>query len=320
MSSFLPWIIPPLAGALIGYLTNAIAVKMLFRPLKEIRILSIRLPFTPGILPRERHKLADSIGRMVERELLTAEILSQRLSQGSVRKALEAALAEYTESILLKPFSEWDKKIPFLITRGAQKLYPGAARVLISFLKKDNVRKKLEEQGRVFLSGAMLRLNVFQRLFVSAVNFDQTLAEKMPEIITGLIGEADQLLQSGETKKNILLLLQTELELAFNKGSIPTESGSCIQNAFNLDNESREAFNSFIAGKIIDAVKARLEPLLELVNVRTLVSERIDALDMLKVEGIVLDVLAGKLKWINIFGAFLGALIGLLEVLISRCF
>jgi uncharacterized membrane protein YheB (UPF0754 family) len=318
VSSFLPWIIPPLAGALIGYITNAIAIIMLFRPLKEIRILGMRLPFTPGILPRERHKLADSIGRMVERELLTAEILSQRLSKSDVRKALEAALAEYTESVLLKPFSEWDDKIPSLITRGAQNLYPGAAAVLISFLKRDDVRKNLEEQGRFLLSGAMLRLNVFQRFFVSAVNFEQTLAEKMSEIITDLIGKADTLLQSGETKKNALLLLQTELELAFKKGRIPAESGSCIQNTFNLNNENREAFNNFIAEKIIDAANARLGSLLELVNVRTLVSDRIDALDMLKVEGIVLDVLAGKLKWINIFGAFLGALIGLLEVLISR--
>jgi uncharacterized membrane protein YheB (UPF0754 family) len=315
VSAFLPWIIPPLAGALIGYLTNAIAIKMLFRPLKEIRVFGIRLPFTPGILPRERHKLAGSIGRMVERELLTAEILFQRLSQSGVRKALEAALAEYTEGMFLKPFSEWDKKIPSFITQGAQKLYPEAARVLILFLKKDNVRKELEEQGRVLLSGAMLRLNVFQRLFVSAVNFDQTLAGKMPEIITELIEKAERLLQSEETKKNALLLLQTELEAAFKN-----ESGSSVQSVFNLDNERREAFNNFIAEKIIDAVKARLKPLLELVNVRTLVSQRIDALDMIKVEGIVLDVLAGKLKWINIFGAFLGALIGLFEAVISRCF
>jgi uncharacterized membrane protein YheB (UPF0754 family) len=313
VSSFLPWIIPPLAGALIGYLTNAIAIKMLFRPLKEIRILGIRLPFTPGILPRERHKLADSIGRMVERELLTAEILSSRLSQSDVRKAFEAALAEYIESMFLKPFSDWDKNIPSLIIHGAQIFYPEAAAALISFLKRDVVRKKLEEQGRALLSGAMLRLTVFQRLFVSAVNFDQTLDEKMPEIITDLLDQADKLLQSGETKEKALLLLQAELESAFKKSP-----GSCIQNIFNLDIESKAAFNNFIAGKIIDAVKTRLESLLELVNVRTLVSARIDSLDMLKVEGIVLDVLAGQLKWINIFGAFLGALIGLLEILISR--
>jgi uncharacterized membrane protein YheB (UPF0754 family) len=38
MNSYLLWIIPPLAGAIIGYVTNAVAVKMLFRPLREIRV------------------------------------------------------------------------------------------------------------------------------------------------------------------------------------------------------------------------------------------------------------------------------------------
>ena len=58
MNSLLVWCIPPLAGAVIGYVTNAVAIKMLFRPLTEIRVFGIRLPFTPGILPRHRHKLA----------------------------------------------------------------------------------------------------------------------------------------------------------------------------------------------------------------------------------------------------------------------
>ncbi|MDR1636833.1 MAG: DUF445 family protein, partial [Treponema sp.] len=73
MNNWFFWLVPPLAGAFIGFLTNVLAIRMLFRPLKELRIFGIRLPFTPGILPRERRRLADSIGRMVERELLTPE-------------------------------------------------------------------------------------------------------------------------------------------------------------------------------------------------------------------------------------------------------
>jgi uncharacterized membrane protein YheB (UPF0754 family) len=48
-----------------------------------------------------------------------------------------------------------------------------------------------------------------------------------------------------------------------------------------------------------------------------MVTERIDSLDMLRVERIVLDVMADQLKWINLFGAILGALIGGSEVLLS---
>ena len=41
----------PVIGAVIGYFTNYIAVKMLFRPLKPIKIKNYTLPFTPGTYP-----------------------------------------------------------------------------------------------------------------------------------------------------------------------------------------------------------------------------------------------------------------------------
>ena len=44
-------ILPVLVGATIGYFTNFLAIKMLFRPRKEVRIKGVRLPFTPGIIP-----------------------------------------------------------------------------------------------------------------------------------------------------------------------------------------------------------------------------------------------------------------------------
>jgi hypothetical protein len=76
---------------------------MLFRPLKPVRIFGIRLPFTPGILPRERHKLADSIGSMVERKLLTPEIIRERLKREDVRDGINISIANYTGKILESP-------------------------------------------------------------------------------------------------------------------------------------------------------------------------------------------------------------------------
>jgi uncharacterized membrane protein YheB (UPF0754 family) len=52
-------------------------------------------------------------------------------------------------------------------------------------------------------------------------------------------------------------------------------------------------------------------------NIRAMVAARIDSLDMLRVERIVLDVMADQLKWINFFGAILGALIGGAQILVS---
>ena len=41
----------PVIGGIIGLITNGLAIKMLFRPYKEIYIGKFRLPFTPGLIP-----------------------------------------------------------------------------------------------------------------------------------------------------------------------------------------------------------------------------------------------------------------------------
>ena len=52
------WTIP-IAGIIIGWLTNIIAVEMLFKPRKAIKVLGYTLPFTPGLIPQNRDKMLD---------------------------------------------------------------------------------------------------------------------------------------------------------------------------------------------------------------------------------------------------------------------
>ena len=106
MNSLVFYLAPPVIGAIIGYVTNAIAIKMLFRPLYPVKIGRFQVPFTPGILPRERHKLADNIGRMVEKELLTEEIIRRRLAQDDVVEAVKQGVATATQQLLETEFQQ----------------------------------------------------------------------------------------------------------------------------------------------------------------------------------------------------------------------
>ena len=83
----------PLIGALIGYSTNLIAVKMLFRPYKQINIGKWRVPFTPGIVPRRKKKLAEAVGNAVGNRLFTGEDLKELLlSDETKKKIVDTAL------------------------------------------------------------------------------------------------------------------------------------------------------------------------------------------------------------------------------------
>lgn len=100
MEFFKTWIVPPAVGALIGYFTNWLAIKMLFRPLVPVKLGSLTLPFTPGILPRERTRLARSIGDTVAGELLTPDVLRARLVDPSMKERIRRAIFELESSLL----------------------------------------------------------------------------------------------------------------------------------------------------------------------------------------------------------------------------
>ncbi|WP_370453003.1 DUF445 domain-containing protein [Sporosarcina sp. BI001-red] len=68
-----------LIGAVIGGLTNHLAIKMLFRPHEAKYIGKWRVPFTPGLIPKRRDELAMQLGRTVTNYLLTPDTFRKRL-------------------------------------------------------------------------------------------------------------------------------------------------------------------------------------------------------------------------------------------------
>jgi uncharacterized membrane protein YheB (UPF0754 family) len=70
----------PLVGALIGWLTNVLAVKMLFRPYKPWVIPLIKYEIR-GLLPKRHQELAILVGQVVEKELLSSEDIVAELKE-----------------------------------------------------------------------------------------------------------------------------------------------------------------------------------------------------------------------------------------------
>lgn len=82
------YIVTPIVGAIIGYTTNWIAIKMLFRPYTEKRIMGIKVPFTPGLIPNERERIALAMGEVIEQYLLTDEVILKELTSDSIDKII----------------------------------------------------------------------------------------------------------------------------------------------------------------------------------------------------------------------------------------
>ena len=82
------YLIPPLIGAVIGYFTNLIAVKMLFFPHEAKYIFGVKIPFTPGAIPKGKARLAKAAGAIVEKDLITREDISDRMLTKEVEKPI----------------------------------------------------------------------------------------------------------------------------------------------------------------------------------------------------------------------------------------
>ena len=84
-------LLPPVFGAVIGLVTNALAIRMLFRPYREVRVLGLRFH---GTIPRRKTDIARTVSQVVTSELLREEQVAKRLAGPEVRGALrELALA-----------------------------------------------------------------------------------------------------------------------------------------------------------------------------------------------------------------------------------
>lgn len=73
--SWKTWTVP-LIGAFIGWITNWLAIKMLFHPRKPVKILFITFH---GIFPKNKPRIADKLGTVVQRDLINFSDIKDRL-------------------------------------------------------------------------------------------------------------------------------------------------------------------------------------------------------------------------------------------------
>ena len=89
------YLIGPAVGAVIGYITNDIAIRMLFRPHQAKYIMGIHVPFTPGIIPKEKARIAGAIGKAVSENLMNREVLEKSLLSDDMLKKISTAIDEF---------------------------------------------------------------------------------------------------------------------------------------------------------------------------------------------------------------------------------
>ncbi len=401
VDTLLPWLLPPLLGAAIGYVTNSVAIRMLFRPLHELRLFGVRVPFTPGVIPRRRHELAASIADMVARELLTPEVFSVRLSAPQVSYTLRHAVANSVSGLVERGIGNLDEKEaihravervvailrqtlcsdPNLIDTVRNRIISELGETqlaefesvwrgeliheiipmvlkrlrspLIDYLERPEIRQEIDRRILSLLHYAFDRLGTVQRLMVTAAQFDRQIEQNIPQLRQRLVSEVGALLTddrvSSSLSESFLLSLENRRHLKLRE--LLGEDGSTLlsmamRNVLTgkqcediiarvsssvhqivdegLANTSFGAFllrrRGAIAALLVNAgrrtILRRLPSMVDALDIRRVVVDRIDSLAVDRVEALLLGIIRRHLRWINLFGALIGALIGGVQIVL----
>ena len=98
------WITIPAIGGLIGWMTNWLAVKMIFRPVKPRRILFFRIQ---GLVPRRQQELAKAIGNVVGNHLVEHKDVVKSLNKldfgGILGRVLDTGLGPKIQELRSLP-------------------------------------------------------------------------------------------------------------------------------------------------------------------------------------------------------------------------
>ena len=273
----------PVIGALIGYITNDIAIRMLFRPHRAVRVFGHRLPFTPGIVPRRKDQLAKTLGDAIVEKFFNADDLEIVFTDG-----ISDAVADTVTQLLRSenpPVSVAEALPPEAVENLEREL---CIRIQTVICTSDVLDRIIGEGGEILLSragdGALKSIAASR-----AEQYSQTVSHEIREFF---IEHGYEL---------ILPLLRQELrELSQQPMKDITEL------AFREEDELREAVKRLYLRFMAKYVR----PIVESIDVGGMITEKIIQMSSAEVEDLVLSVVRRELRLVVLFGAFVGAVIG----------
>jgi uncharacterized membrane protein YheB (UPF0754 family) len=95
-----------------GYAAAWLAIRMLFRPRRDVRLLGIKI-WPQGMIPRHRARLAESIGKAVGNELVSQEtVVSALFDTDFFRNKVESFVESYTNELLSTNYPSFIEALP----------------------------------------------------------------------------------------------------------------------------------------------------------------------------------------------------------------
>lgn len=299
MIEILHYAMPPVVGGVIGYFTNDLAIKMLFRPREPLFLFGRQLPMTPGMIPKNKSRLAAGIAAMVSRKLMSAEVLAGALLSDSmmerVRQKVHGVIASYQAD---------DRALRDALASllGAEAVRQAEAAALGSIDAK--VAEKMTDPAlagvisQKIMEAVAERLSSNPLLSLGASIFSGAIESMVSEMVSKMLRE------KGVTMVSQMIHAEEEKLLS---RPVSQLLGGREQLLGRLEDGAVDAYRRVVTQK--------LPELLETIDVSKIVERRIMGMDTMEMERMILDICERELRAVVWIGALLGAVIGGVNIL-----
>ena len=287
----------PIIGAVIGFITNDIAIKMLFRPWKPIYIGKLKLPFTPGLIPKERPRIAKAIGGVVGNELLDNVTIKNTLLSDETKGKLMSyidlrihsisentqLLSEYLDAKgLLNDIDEKESTVKHKIAESiSEKLIASnVGATLVDFAAEELVKNANPMIGGI----ASKAIHSARDSLVSKVN--NLIKDKAPDIIADLI-DSEYLKLKDKSISEFVDLMTSKFP----------DYNDRIWNLYSL------------------VINKQIAKILHGFNIQEIVEQKINEYELPDLEQLIMSITKKELNSLVILGGVLGFVIGFLNIL-----
>lgn len=316
MSFEVSYIIAPLLGGIIGYITNDIAIRMLFRPHKAKYLFGIKIPFTPGIIPKEKGRIASAIGGAISENLMSKDVLEKNLLSDEMIAKIRLSIDSFFETQKNNHETVREFLAHYLTANDIDRLIRSLKEGLI-----EQVSTKLGESNLGEQISEVVMEHVSSKLRIDGLDID------IPQMLKSMIGSSvwGQVASLIEKPAKYYLAKNINQMLSANG---PEIVGKLVDNG--VDDISRLSMQQLLQGKELQIAQAtntcirlyrtiiteHLPRILEAINISVIIKSRINEMDMNETEKLIFQVMDKELKAIVWLGALLGAVMGSVNILL----
>ena len=291
---WLTFIITPLSGAVIGYFTNWLAIKMLFRPHTKKHVFGIGIPFTPGLLQKEKPRISKAIGETLSENILTESVMTEYLSSPETTTKIDSLINEKLDSLALSEKSILD--YIYELTGGQvafdEYMNTNLPAILAALRKFPGNNPDFDDSLRRLVKKAAE--DNFGKFIGVFVNYDKAY-DKIKDSIFEYLENTEH--------QAMIIAKAAELTVGGLISRLPAEKREDIKEKART------------AGKTVLSLGGKY--MIRSFEFNKIVEDTINGFDAQSTEKLILSIAAKELRAITIIGGVLGFVIGFAPVVIS---